>query len=210
MPTDQVFLFLWPILFGFLWVALQMTGSKLLGLVMMFLSLESLWWLLEPTLAIFWWGSIAILFLCGLYGWWICEPVLATIPSPQVSSTNQSGGITGNYSTIVINQAHIAKVPITEPVTTFEKEGNAIVLTLQHLPIPDSIYLLVTSMTYWVRASTEMSVRGRKIYIEDVGEKKGQVYFFDLLPDVIPEGSVSVQYHRSSSPEELEEIKKKQ
>jgi hypothetical protein len=118
MPTDPGFLFLLPIIFGFLWAALQMTGSKLLAIIMMVFCLESLWLLLEPIPLIFWWGVVAMPVICGFYGWWIYEPTTppASLPTTQVSSAQQSVGIAGDHNTINYNQAP-AKKERTEPST---------------------------------------------------------------------------------------------
>jgi hypothetical protein len=206
MSIDPWFLFLAASAFVLLAAGLQMTESKLMGLALIVFSLGWLWWLFLPLIAnkyfipgesyATWLGGgwIVALLIGVIYGWQIYGPTPAPISSPQISSTNQSGGVTANYGSVVFNQASIAKVPITEPITTFAKEGNVIVLTLRHSPIPDTVRLKITSMSYNIYDSPGMTVRGHKIYLRNVAAPRN-VAFFDLLPVEIPDGSVTVEYH---------------
>jgi len=92
-----------------------MTESKLIGFLLILISSLLLWWILLPDVKekfeaakqwprLFLWGGWGVILLfCGLYGWWISgDTPIATRP-PQVSSTNQSGGVTGNDNTVTNN-----------------------------------------------------------------------------------------------------------
>lgn len=86
-----------------------MTEVKLIGLLLIFGTSLALWWIFlpeiskrrastEPRPPLFLWGGWGvILLLCLVYGWWIngTAPATVSLP-PQVSSTNQSGGITAH------------------------------------------------------------------------------------------------------------------
>lgn len=85
---------------------------------------------------------------------------------------------------------------ISKKVTDSHIESDAVVLTLQHPPIPDSVHLIITTFLYTLRNSTGMSIQGNKIYLTN---KPNEFRFFDYLPSEIAEGSVSVEYRRAVS-----------
>ena len=139
---DPLTQFLITIVVTILGSGLQMTESKRLGVVLIVLSLGSLWWLLVQRMvekhlldapSFFPWITTGwiIIALIGLV--WIeklTHSAPASIPTTQASSTNQSVSVAGDYNTVFYNQAlNVQSKTIQElnnTLSTYYNEGRAL------------------------------------------------------------------------------------
>ena len=91
-----------------------MTGQKIIGVILLIIGAAWLWYLLLPLVSekygftqprppkLLWGGMIVVLLLGGANAWWISYPNSPPPPQTQVLSTNQSGGVAGNFTGDVI------------------------------------------------------------------------------------------------------------
>jgi hypothetical protein len=134
MFIDPFTQFLMSIACALLGAGLQMTESKRMGIVLIILSLGWIWWLLVPLMvdtqfvaaqSFALWVGAGWVVICLIGAYWDRQitHALPTTPSGgQISSTSQSGGVTGNYNTVLINQATNAEPGPSEETRREQQE----------------------------------------------------------------------------------------